>query len=428
MRVSPPAPFREWAQAPRSLWQVRHASIAEAAASVQVPTRVRHGIIGAGMTGLATALELVQAGVPADDIIVLDAMGPAIGATGRNAGFVLSFPGTEILDWQRAFGDKGVDELCRLNRANRDLVIAFATNWNALHPDEAILLQRGGSFFLAASEDEARDLDISMEVVSRGAPEEYEIGPPQGALAAPHYTRALIGRRDAGIDPAAYALALAASSGVQIVSGPQGVIAQLEVRHDGVHLTFADGRELTAENVFVAINGYAQALLGAEWPVMPVRNQVMAVRCDDFDLLAEWGEAVYYANHGYDYWRVLPDGTLVVGGGRNRAPGREENIMAFGVQPESRAYLHDVLVPRLTNGAPFTVEREWSGVMGYSPDGIPMLGAVPDTDERVWFAGGFTGYGLGFHRVVAQGAARCLLGEGTPGIFDASRLVPTAKG
>ena len=39
------------------------------------------------------------------------------------------------------------------------------------------------------------------------------------------------------------------------------------------------------------------------------------------------------------------------------------------------------------------VEAEWTGIMGYSRDGCPWVGAVPGQHEGLWVCGGYTGHG-----------------------------------
>ena len=46
------------------------------------------------------------------------------------------------------------------------------------------------------------------------------------------------------------------------------------------------------------------------------------------------------------------------------------------------------------------VEAEWTGVMGYSRDGCPWVGAVPE-QEGIWVCGGYTGHGKGLAPFVA---------------------------
>ena len=67
------------------------------------------------------------------------------------------------------------------------------------------------------------------------------------------------------------------------------------------------------------------------------------------------------------------------------------------------------------------VTHRWAGVMGFSPDGLPLVGQVPGT-PGVYVCGGYTGHGMGF----AVNAARTLVAQITgggpiPRWLDASR-------
>ena len=52
------------------------------------------------------------------------------------------------------------------------------------------------------------------------------------------------------------------------------------------------------------------------------------------------------------------------------------------------------------------VDRIWTGIMGYSADVVPFVGAVPGTGKGVYVMGGFTGHGmpaiLGCAKAVAE--------------------------
>jgi len=60
------------------------------------------------------------------------------------------------------------------------------------------------------------------------------------------------------------------------------------------------------------------------------------------------------------------------------------------------------------------VTHRWAGIFGLTQDLLPLVGAVPGRDDRVWVAGGYSGHGnvLGF----ACGAlvADAILGQGSP--------------
>jgi len=43
--------------------------------------------------------------------------------------------------------------------------------------------------------------------------------------------------------------------------------------------------------------------------------------------------------------------------------------------------------------APLTPTARWTGIMAYTPDGLPLVGAVPGRDRR-WVCAGWNGHGL----------------------------------
>jgi glycine/D-amino acid oxidase-like deaminating enzyme len=98
-----------------------------------------------------------------------------------------------------------------------------------------------------------------------------------------------------------------------------------------------------------------------------------------------------YANRGFQYWRQLEDQRVLVGGWRDTAVDAERGYVEEptpGVQAALEAHLRalSVTVP---------VERRWAGIMGFTPDGLPLVGEVPGF-AGVYICGGYTGHGMGF--------------------------------
>jgi hypothetical protein len=54
----------------------------------QVPSTAKYVVIGSGISGGLTAFELLEAGVPGEDVVILEAREAASGASSRNAGHV----------------------------------------------------------------------------------------------------------------------------------------------------------------------------------------------------------------------------------------------------------------------------------------------------------------------------------------------------
>jgi gamma-glutamylputrescine oxidase len=67
------------------------------------------------------------------------------------------------------------------------------------------------------------------------------------------------------------------------------------------------------------------------------------------------------------------------------------------------------------------IERRWAGIMGFSVDGLPLVGCLPDKPD-VGFAVGFTGHGLSFGAAAAERAVDHLLNGASIGALDAARL------
>jgi glycine/D-amino acid oxidase-like deaminating enzyme len=59
--------------------------------------------------------------------------------------------------------------------------------------------------------------------------------------------------------------------------------------------------------------------------------------------------------------------------------------------------------------------------MGFTPDGLPLVGRLPDLPQ-VYFAVGFGGRGLAWAFVVAEQLAALMLHDESPGALSATRL------
>ena len=65
------------------------------------------------------------------------------------------------------------------------------------------------------------------------------------------------------------------------------------------------------------------------------------------------------------------------------------------------------------------ITHRWSGIMGFSVDGQPMVGAIP-TDQQLYFIGGFTAHGLGLAFHCAKSLADVLFERDIPSFISAN--------
>jgi glycine/D-amino acid oxidase-like deaminating enzyme len=109
-------------------------------------------------------------------------------------------------------------------------------------------------------------------------------------------------------------------------------------------------------------------------------------------------------NFGYEYWR-MHDRRLTLGGSRWSVPGEETGITDDrSINPAIGANLRQWLARRFPDIARHGVERQWTGIMAGTPDGLPLAGELPGRPGEYALLA-FNGYGMSF----AFLAGRCLV-------------------
>lgn len=99
------------------------------------------------------------------------------------------------------------------------------------------------------------------------------------------------------------------------------------------------------------------------------------------------------------------------------------------VGPGSVSHLQQAL-PRFFGedySRPWTLVSSWSGIMGFSSDGLPVVGQLPSSltgrdGDGEWIAAAFNGYGMANCLLSGEALARMMLGE------DVSDWLPDAYG
>jgi glycine/D-amino acid oxidase-like deaminating enzyme len=125
-----------------------------------------------------------------------------------------------------------------------------------------------------------------------------------------------------------------------------------------------------------------------------------------------------YAEWGHRYWRQRDDGSVLVGGFRHRAVEAEvgyELVTTARVQVLLEEQLRALRVRS-------RVTHRWAGIMGFSEDGLPLVGLAPGC-RRIHVCAGYTGHGMGFAVNAAAALAGSLVDHGRlPAWLDAARF------
>lgn len=349
-------------------------------------------VVGAGLVGAAVAARLARTGL---ETAVLEAGDVAGGATGHSAGMVLTGLAGHYNWAASAYGRQRAREIWALTVEGRVRLVETAKRLG-------ITVERTGSLSLAVEEAEVEALEESATLLQEdGFDIQFDRDDPLGR----GFGATLHWPDDVTVDGTALTRALLADSGVTAHTGTE--VYNLEPEGDGVRV-WAQGRNVLCGGVVLAVNGYAP-LLDPYFAdkIAPTRSLVMITSPLEAVIL----ERPCCADYGYEYCRQLPDRRLLLGGWRR--PGSE---------------LGDTVRDGLTNFAArhfpevgtSTVALR-SGTMGFTPDGLPLVGSLPDLPQ-VYFAVGLGGRGLAWASVVAERLAELMLRDADPGILSAARL------
>jgi glycine/D-amino acid oxidase-like deaminating enzyme len=346
-------------------------------------------VVGGGVTGCSCALTLAQAGVR---VRLHEARAIASGASGRNGGFALR-GGLAYYDTARSeLGPEPARQFWELTERTLERMAVLAGD----------AFVQTGSVRLA-DEHEIGALRAEYDaLVADGFDAVWHDDLP-GRLAG-LFAGGLEHPGDGSLRPARWVRRLARHAAE----------AGAELReHDRVASLDAVGDV----PVVVATDGYPSGLVPfVDEAVRPTRGQVLAT-----EPLSEllYGRP-HYARYGYDYWQQLPDGRLVLGGQRDTSPETEFTAVEE-TTPLIQGRLERLLEGLLGRVPPIT--HRWAGIFGSSPDGRPLAGRVPGT-ENAWVAAGYSGHGNVLGLACGDLVARALLGEEPAelALFDPARL------
>ena len=353
-------------------------------------------IIGAGLCGAGAALALSEAGV---SVVVLESGQLAGSATGRNAGFILQGTAERYSRAASVYGRERTRRIHAMTLQNHDRIASVIQE----HQIEAYY-RRGGSLQLASSAEEERELEESAAMLNEDGFEAELLTDrlPEVYRAAGFHVGVLL-PADGELHPVRFvrgALSVAAARGVALYEHTP--VTAMDAGASGeVRVCTAEG-EVRASVALVCTNARAGELL--PWyadKVDPVRGQMLATAPAPrlFDLPV-------YADHGFDYWRQDEAGRVVLGGWRNLDPGAEvgtSDVLHEGIQAKMEAFIR-----RFPALADVPITHRWSGTMGFSRDGLPIVGAAPGAPGAL-AAVGFTGHGFGFAWLAGEALAAVVL-------------------
>jgi glycine/D-amino acid oxidase-like deaminating enzyme len=334
-------------------------------------------VIGLGGSGLTAVSELLELG---RRVVAIDAADVAAGAAGRNGGILRAGVAAFHHDAVRTLGR---ERATRLYHMTEDEIRRIASEF----PD---VVRLTGSLRLATSDAERIDCERQRDAMRADSIRVDDYDGPLG--------RGLFFPANAALNPLARCRALAQRAMARGAS-LYGRTAAVAIR--GTEVRTPGGR-IRCEAVIVAVDGGLDTILpelaGA---VRTARLQMVATEPTQEVRIP----CPVSARNGFDYWQQLPDGAVVLGGGRDRAMD-DEWTSSGEPTAATQDYLERTLREVIGVHAPIT--HRWAASVSYSSSGLPILSAVR---PAVWAAGAYCGTGNLLGALCGRAAARMACGE-----------------
>jgi glycine/D-amino acid oxidase-like deaminating enzyme len=360
-------------------------------------------VVGAGVAGTSIAWRLAERG---KRVLVLEQRGICTGASGRNGG--MTGAGSSMHATSRSGR-----AVYALTMANLRLLKTVAEEI-----DKDFELHLTGSLDVITTEEQQAHLEAAV-AAEREVGIDIELVDAAGARAImPGLSTRIRGAayaRDRGhLWPFALVTGMADAAvrrGAEIRTGVR--VERLARCDDRVTGVVANGETILAADVVLATNAWTPRLLpdlptGA---LVPARGQILVTQPLPPLLACPFG-----TNFDKEYGRQTPTGQILCGGYRR-----------LDVDEGLGTYREEVTLPVLSGIARCLTElfpvlrgkarlvRAWSGIMGFTADGLPLIGRY-DPAPGLTIAAGFNGGGFSWGAIVGQVIARILSGE-DPG-FD----------
>lgn len=371
-------------------------------ASGPLPGRTDVAIVGGGIAGISTALHLARQGA---SVVVLEKDTVACRASGRNDGQLLLGLGEHYHRIHGQFGAGCAQLLWDFLRDNHDAMRAELAASGV-----ACELERHGGLRLAETPHEWHELQQAAALLAaEGKAHELVPAPelPRWLPAAVGFHGALHLPGEAIVQPVRMVRGLAgAAVRAGAIVAEHAPVAAIDGDAGDFTVRLHDGRTLGASMVVHCTSTLARELDRSgllQRAVFPFRGQVIATDPLPPATAAGFPPHAMSSNFCYEYFRISR-GRFVIGGKRWSVPGEQVGILDDAThEPQITAnllaYVHEHF-PTL-RGTPFP--HVWTGIMAGTPDGLPLVGALPDRPGTYALLA-FNGYGLSF----AFLAGRCL--------------------
>ncbi|ODH50356.1 hypothetical protein GX48_03471 [Paracoccidioides brasiliensis] len=427
-----------------SYWQNPPDEIGDICSTTQLPSQVDIAIIGSGISGATIAYNILCR-APGTKIVLLEARQAVSGATGRNGGHTKGASYTTFPTNVQKLGLEEAIKIAKLELNTVRQVHAFAKkhtiDCESRHIDTADIIYNQDTLDQAVQAVQFMQKAMPNHPASkytfwnRKETEEKFLVP--GAAGAITYEAGSL---------SAYKLVI----GILKLCLEKGLNLQTNTPVTGLHRyegnsssnsgsSSSSGRtnktswtivtqrgHIQASKVIMATNGYTAAIYPKlQGVIVPVRGQVTAHRPGS-KMPSSTLSTTYSFNYGsgFDYMIQCPEtskypGDIVIGGGfcesKNEGLANYGNTDDSGVEPAISEYLAASTVEFFgknwgSDDRAGRVRQEWTGIMGYSADGYPLVGEMPG-ESGLFISASFQGHGMVSCFLCAEALTNMIFGD-----------------
>lgn len=396
-----------------SYWQDPPSCLANHRSTAELPPTTDILIIGSGITGASLAHNILSRS-PAPSILMLEARTACSAATGRNGGHTKHAAHREFLDNIRNLGVEEAAKIARFKfncmRATHELAREHGIECDSWQGDTVDVFYHKGQFERAKlAVDEIRrvlgDNDPAARYVIWDAEQTQREFLAEGSYGAVSYEAGSLWPYKLVVG----LLRLAIEKGLNLqTETPALTVVKPAYGEQGWVVQTPRG-EVKALKVILATNGYTAHLCPElQGIIVPLRGHMTAQRPGSG--LPDGGLATTYSfiyDDGYEYMIPRPPGSkfagdIMIGGGSTKA--QNEGIHEFGttddttIDPVILSYLKDSAETRFgsnwgKDSPEGRLRNAWTGIMGYSADGFPLIGQIPNR-TGLYISASFQGSGM----------------------------------
>lgn len=368
-----------------------------------LPDSIDVVIIGAGFTGLATALHLLRGG---KSVALFDAMKLGHGASGKNGGMV--GPSLHKLGLDGLTQAYGIDKALAILQEGMTAIEYFKSfiAEENINCDLKMTGRLRGITNIKALDSVIRDSEkltalkgFKFDVVRKD-----DI---QNEIGSDIYQGGVIYHQDGGLHPFKLVMELARKVielGGLIYEGTHA--SDITKTKSGFLLDTSIGT-LTSGNVVIASNGYTKKYLNNKLPyfykrLLPITSAMIATEELPAQTINRFfpKRRMHGGNHRLvQYYRASPDDKRVLFGAR----GTDHRDRALQNGSNLKGHLCKIF-PELND---MKIEHSWSGKVAYTFDHTPHLGI----QDGLYFAIGYCGSGVTRSIYLARQLSRRILGE-----------------